>query len=92
MARISKNKNGKIPRSSRKCFRCEHNYSSHIDVGCLKIVQLKPDKKECICREFVKNEVELEMSDRRIKAVDARRKREREEKKEKERLEALSTL
>ena len=77
MARISKkNKYGKIPRSSRKCFRCEHNYSSHIDVGCLKIVQLKPEKKECICREFVKNEVELEISDRRIKIQEERRKEE----------------
>ena len=79
MARISKNKNGKIPRSSRKCFRCEHNYSSHIDVGCLKIVQLKPDKRECDCREFVKNEVELEISERMLKAKRARLQREKEE-------------
>lgn len=60
------NKHGKIPRSSRKCFRCEHNYSSHIDVGCLKIVQLKPEKKECVCKEFVKNAEEMEMSDQRL--------------------------
>ena len=74
------NKHGKIPRSSRKCFRCEHNYSSHIDVGCLKIVQLKPEKKECTCKEFVKNELELDMSDQRLARKAERKRLERLEK------------
>ena len=62
----------KPPRSSRPCFRCGHNYSSHIDVGCLKIVKLKPEKVECDCKEFVKNEVELEISEKRLKAKEAK--------------------
>jgi len=36
----------KPPRSSRICLRCEHKYSSHIDVRCLKIIQRKPERSE----------------------------------------------
>ena len=43
----------KEPRSRRKCFRCNHLYSSHIDVACMKIIELKPERKGCSCRGFV---------------------------------------
>ena len=48
----------KPPRSSRICFNCEHKYSSHIDVRCLKIVSRKP-RIECECKGFIANELEL---------------------------------
>ena len=51
----------KIPRSSRICFRCEHKYSSHVP-ACGKIVQRKPERKECTCRTFVKNKYELDLA------------------------------
>ncbi len=51
----------KIPRSSRICFRCEHKYSSHVP-ACGKIVQRKPERKECMCRTFVKNKYELDLA------------------------------
>ncbi len=57
----------KPPRSSRICLRCKHKYSSHIDVRCLKIVQLKPDRIECNCKGFIANEYELEMAEKRDK-------------------------
>ena len=57
----------KPPRSSRICLRCKHKYSSHIDVRCLKIVQLKPDRIECICKGFIANEYELELAQKREK-------------------------
>ena len=50
----------KPPRSSRVCYRCEHKYSSHIDVRCLKIVSRNP-RVECECRGFVANKVEMDM-------------------------------
>jgi hypothetical protein len=55
------------PRSSRICLRCNHKYSSHIDVRCLKIVQKKPERLECTCRGFVANKAELEMIQQREK-------------------------
>ena len=48
------------PRSSRICYRCEHKYSSHIDVRCLKIVSRNP-RVECECKGFVANKVEMDM-------------------------------
>ena len=57
----------KPPRSSRICLRCEHKYSSHIDVRCLKIVQLKPERIECTCKGFIANKYELEMAQKRDK-------------------------
>ncbi len=57
----------KPPRSSRICLRCEHKYSSHIDVRCLKIVQLKPERIECECKGFIANKMELEMAKKRDK-------------------------
>jgi len=51
----------RAPRSSRVCLRCNHKYSSHIDVRCLKIVQRKPDRIECDCKGFIANEAELKM-------------------------------
>lgn len=57
----------KPPRSSRICLRCKHKYSSHIDVRCLKIVQLKPDRIECVCKGFIANEYELELAQKRDK-------------------------
>ena len=64
------------PRSSRICYRCEHKYSSHIDVRCLKIVSRNP-RVECVCKGFVTNKVEMDM----ILDRQARRKeRELEEK------------
>lgn len=51
----------KIPRSSRICFRCEHKYSSHVP-ACGKIVERKPERKECTCRTFVKNQYELDLA------------------------------
>jgi hypothetical protein len=91
MGRTSdKNKNRpewakKIPRSSRICFRCQHKYSSHVP-SCRKIVERKPDRKECDCRTFVKNDVELEIALRQ-EAGEDRRKEEKNaliEKKESE--------
>jgi|TARA_R110002110_G_scaffold118613_1_gene292525 hypothetical protein len=54
------NKYKKIPRSSRICLRCTHKYSSHIDVKCLKIIQRKPERKECTCKGFISNIHELQ--------------------------------
>lgn len=51
----------KVPRSSRICFRCGHKYSSHVP-SCGKIVQRKPERIECTCRTFVKNEYELDLA------------------------------
>ena len=50
----------KIPRSSRICLRCTHKYSSHIDVKCLKIIERKPERKECDCKGFISNIHELQ--------------------------------
>ena len=50
----------KPPRSSRICFNCEHKYSSHIDVRCLKIVSRKP-RVECECKGFIANQLEMDM-------------------------------
>ncbi len=44
------------------CIRCNHKYSSHIDVRCLKIVQRKPVRIECDCKGFIANEAELKMA------------------------------
>lgn len=51
----------KKPRSSRICFRCTHKYSSHVP-ACGKIVERKPERKECICRVFVKDQYELDLA------------------------------
>ncbi|KKM92228.1 hypothetical protein LCGC14_1220550 [marine sediment metagenome] len=51
----------KKPRSSRICFRCQHKYSSHVPL-CGKIVERKPERKECDCRTFVKNQYELDLA------------------------------
>lgn len=56
----------KTPRSSRVCYRCGHKYSSHIDVRCLKLIQKKPDRIECLCRGFIKDKEEMDMYDQRI--------------------------
>ena len=50
----------KPPRSSRVCYRCQHKYSSHIDVRCLKITNRNP-REECICRGFIANIDEMNM-------------------------------
>ena len=50
----------KPPRSSRVCIRCEHKYSSHIDVRCLKIVSRKP-RIECDCKGFIANQYEMDI-------------------------------
>jgi len=63
----------KIPRSSRICFRCEHKYSSHVP-SCGKIVERKPDRKECTCRIFVKDNYELDLAIKTEAAEDRRRK------------------
>jgi hypothetical protein len=63
----------KIPRSSRICFRCEHKYSSHVP-ACGKIVERKPERKECICRTFVKDQYELDLAVRFESNEDKRRK------------------
>lgn len=63
----------KVPRSSRICFRCQHKYSSHVP-SCGKIVQRKPERIECTCRTFVKNQYELDLA---IK-FEAKEDRERE--------------
>ncbi len=79
MARKSeKNKNRpewakKIPRSSRICFRCQHKYSSHVP-SCRRIIERKPERKECNCRTFVKDEQELEIVIRQEAGEDRRRK------------------
>ena len=57
----------KPPRSSRICLRCSHKYSSHIDVKCLKIVEREPERKECDCRGFIGNSMELDMVRKREK-------------------------
>jgi len=59
----------KPPRSSRICLRCEHKYSSHIDVRCLKIVQRKPERIECDCKGFIANKEELKMVRAREKNI-----------------------
>lgn len=65
----------KIPRSSRICHRCQHKYSSHVP-ACGKILERKPERKECTCRLFVKNQYELDLALR----FEAREDRERAEK------------
>ncbi len=62
----------KKPRSSRICFRCTHKYSSHVP-SCGKIVERKPDRKECDCRIFVKNQYELDLAIKSEKGEDRRR-------------------
>ena len=62
----------KVPRSSRVCFRCEHKYSSHVP-ACGKIVERKPERVECTCRTFVKDEYELEQAIKFEKSDDRRR-------------------
>ncbi len=62
----------KKPRSSRICFRCEHKYSSHVP-ACGKIVERKPERKECNCRTFVKNQYELDLATKYEKSEDRRR-------------------
>ena len=59
----------KPPRSSRICLRCEHKYSSHIDVRCLKIVQRKPERIECDCKGFIANKQELVMAKQKEKNI-----------------------
>ena len=65
----------KPPRSSRVCYRCQHKYSSHIDVRCLKIVSRNP-RVECECKGFIANKVEMDMALERLE-----RKKQREEEK-----------
>lgn len=62
----------KIPRSSRICFRCGHKYSSHVPL-CGKIVERKPERKECTCRLFVKDQYELDLAIKSENAEDRRR-------------------
>lgn len=62
----------KKPRSSRICFRCTHKYSSHVP-SCGKIVERKPDRKECDCRVFVKNQYELDLAIKSERGEDRRR-------------------
>jgi len=69
----------KIPRSSRICFRCQHKYSSHVP-SCRRIVERKPERKECDCRTFVKDELELEIVLRQEAGEDKRKKERLEEK------------
>ena len=57
----------KEPRSRRKCLRCGHNYASHIDVACMKIVQRKPERIDCTCRGFIGSKWELKEAKRREK-------------------------
>ena len=56
----------KEPRSRRKCLRCGHNYASHIDVACMKIVQRKP-RIHCDCRGFIGSKYELRLAKKREK-------------------------
>jgi hypothetical protein len=72
----------KIPRSSRICFRCQHKYSSHVP-SCRRIIERNPKRKECDCRTFVKDELELEIVLRQEAGEDRRRK-EAYERKQKE--------
>ena len=51
----------KKPRSSRICFRCQHKYSSHTPI-CGKIMSRKPEREECGCKTFVKNQYELDLA------------------------------
>ncbi len=69
----------KKPRSSRICFRCTHKYSSHVP-SCGKIVERKPDRKECDCRVFVKNQYELDLAINSERAEDKRAEDRRMEK------------
>jgi|TARA_R110000782_G_scaffold23438_4_gene61364 hypothetical protein len=62
----------KVPRSSRICFRCGHKYSSHVP-SCRKIVERKPERKECDCRTFVKDDVEFDIVLRQEAGEDRRR-------------------
>jgi len=62
----------KKPRSSRICFRCVHKYSSHTPI-CGKIVSRKPEREECGCKTFVKNQYELDLAIRQ-EAGDVRRR------------------
>lgn len=71
----------KPPRSSRICLRCEHKYSSHIDVKCLKIVQRKPERIECVCKGFITNQAEYDMVLEREARKKARLEKEQEENK-----------
>ena len=56
----------KEPRSRRKCLRCKHNYASHIDVACMKIVQRKP-RIDCDCRGFIGSKYDFELAIKREK-------------------------
>ena len=62
----------KKPRSSRICFRCEHKYSSHTPI-CGKIMSRKPERTECGCKTFVKNEYELDLAIRQEAGDEKRR-------------------
>ena len=62
----------KKPRSSRICFRCEHKYSSHVP-QCSKIIERNPERKECDCRCFVKNQYELDLAIKYEKSEDIKR-------------------
>ena len=64
----------KEPRSRRKCYRCNHLYSSHIDVACMKIVALKPERRGCDCRGFISSELELKIAKKRKKNTLKRKK------------------
>jgi hypothetical protein len=66
----------KIPRSQRECYVCGHLYSSHSGI-CLKIVQTKPVKKECDCKQFIKDRQEWEFIQANKEMF--RKKREEEE-------------
>ncbi len=43
----------KEPRSRRICLLCGCLYGSHIDVGCIKILNSKDPRIECPCDQFV---------------------------------------
>jgi len=65
----------KKPRSSRICFRCEHKYSSHTPI-CGKIMSRKPEREECGCKTFVKNQYELDLAIRQEAGDERRRDKE----------------
>lgn len=69
----------KVPRSQRPCFTCGHLYSSHSGDLCLKVVQTKPEKKECSCRRFIKDKEEWDFI--QFNKEMFRKKREEEEQK-----------